>query len=301
MTTTKQEVKKEIVPVAGGYRPEPGGILLPSSSDEKILEAFKRYQDLKAKLLEQDDYTHFVKWQLGDGKPNMKGFPLVADADKFAAEQKTKNFIVTQERRIKKSGVLKLGKAFCVSVEIVSESIQPAGAVYRVRASASNGQFAERTGSCDRTEKGRNDSPFDHILAIALTRATNRATMALLGGEITAEEVQDDPAFDGKVVTTNVVAVETKQTEAKRPEQKTEAELKADLDRKFNEKKEAKPTTERNLHLRRLFSAAKKAGLTEAQLRLKMKEAYNVVSTKDLSDTDLWGFVMGVEELAKIR
>jgi hypothetical protein len=55
------------------------------------------------------------------------------------------------------------------------------------------------------------------------------------------------------------------------------------------------------VNLRRLFSAATKAGLTEAQLRLKMKESYNVVSTKDLSDVDLWGFVMGMEELAKIR
>jgi hypothetical protein len=291
-TKTQPEPKKTIQPV---IETQTGGILLPASNDEKILESFKRYQDLKVKLLEQDDYTHFVKWVLGEGKPSMKGFAFVADADKFAAVQKEKGFSVTQERRIKKSGVLKLGKAFAVSVEIVSESILPTGAVYRVRASAPNGQFAERTGACDKLEKGRDGSPFDHLLAIALTRATNRATMSLLGGEVTAEEMAEESAAEATKPVKSVVV------EEKRPEQKTEAAIKADLDKAFNDKKPAVPVTERNSHLRRLFAAGKKAGLTEAQLRLKMKESYNVVSTKDLSDVDLFGFVMGIEELAKIR
>lgn len=291
MTTKTQsaEPKKTIQPV---IEHQMGGILLPASNDEKILESFKRYQDLKSKLLEQDDYTHFVKWVLGEGKSSMKGFAFVADAEKFAAAQREKNFSVTLERRIKKSGVLKLGKAFAVSAEIISESILPTGAVYRVRASAPNGQFAERTGACDKTEKGRDGSPFDHILAIALTRATNRATMALLGGEVTAEETTEDGIPETKPVKSTVV-------EEKRPEKKTEAEIKADLDKAFNDKKPAKPTNERNEYLKRLFSGAKRAGWTEAKLRLEMKKSYGVDSTKDLSMEDLFGFVMGIEEVAR--
>jgi len=232
---------------------------------------------------------------LGEGKPSMKGFAFVADADKFAAVQKEKGFSVTQERRIKKSGVLKLGKAFAVSVEIVSESILPTGAVYRVRASAPNGQFAERTGACDKLEKGRDGSPFDHLLAIALTRATNRATMSLLGGEVTAEELAEESAPEAtKPVKSTVV-------ETKRPEQKTEAEIKADLDKAFNDKKPAAPTNERNELLKRLFSAAKAAGLTNAQLKLQMHKAYKVESTKDLTLVDLGGFARGIEELARIN
>jgi hypothetical protein len=294
MTAKQQpEPKKEIAPVSNNLI---GEVLLPSSSDEKILKAFERYQELKKRLLENEDYTHFVKWQLGDGKPQTKGFALLADAEKHAADMKKKGFSVTQERRIKKSGVLKLSKAFCVSTEILSETlIGTSGITYRVRATAPNGQSQERTGSCDRGEKGRDGSPWDHIVAIALTRACNRSSMALLGGESTAEEfVDDDAPAEAKPVKSVVV-------EEKRPEQKTEAAIKADLDKAFNDKKPAVPVTERNSHLRRLFAAGKKAGLTEAQLRLKMKESYNVVSTKDLSDVDLFGFVMGIEELAKIR
>jgi hypothetical protein len=309
MTTTKTqpEPKKTIQPV---IETQTGGILLPSSSDEKILEAFKRYQGLKVSLLLEDDYTHFVKWVLGEGKPSTKGFAFVADADKFTADQKEKGFSVTQERRIKKSGVLKLGKAFAVSTEVVSESILPTGAVYRVRASAPNGQFAERVGSCDKTEKGH--SPFDHILAIALTRACNRASMALLGGESTAEEFVDDDALaeakpvkstvvETKVVATTNPAVTAVVETEKRPEQKTEAEIKADLDKAFQAKAAAKPATERNELLKRLFNASRKAGQTDAQLRLQMHKAYKVESTKDLSLVDLEGFARGIEELARIN
>lgn len=135
--------------------------------------------------------------------------------------------------------------------------------------------------------------------------------MALLGGEVTAEELQEEAPAEAKpvkstVVETKVVAttnpavtavVET----AKRPETKTEAEIKADLDKAFQAKEAAKPATERNELLKRLFSAAKKAGLTNAQLKLQMHKAYQLESTKDLSLVDLEGFAKGIEELARIN
>jgi hypothetical protein len=304
MTTTKQPEKKMVA-----YT-EPanvlGGILTPSASDEAILAAFDRYQALKSKLLKEPDFTHFVRWQIGDGKPSTKGYLTKKEADDHAEDMRKKGFNVTQEKRIKKSGVLKLGKAFSVSLEIVSETTvggavgSPTGVTYRVRAVAPNGQYAERTGSCDRSEKGRGDSPYDHISAIALTRASNRASMALLGGEgeVTAEEIVEEvhPVETKVVATTNPVAVE-----AKRPEQKTEAEIKADLDKKFNDKKAAKPTNERNELYKRLNVAIAKSGHTKEEWHQKMKELYKVESAKDLSNTDLWGLVMGVEEMAKLR
>jgi hypothetical protein len=294
MTTTKTqpEPRKEIAPVSNNLI---GEVLLPSSSDEKILKAFERYQELKKRLLENEDYTHFVKWQLGDGKPQTKGFALLADAEKHAADMKKKGFSVTQERRIKKSGVLKLSKAFCVSTEILSETlIGTSGITYRVRATAPNGQSQERTGSCDRGERGRDGSPWDHIVAIALTRACNRSSMALLGGESTAEEfVDDDAPAEAKPVKSTVV-------EEKRPEQKTEAEIKADLDKAFSDKKPAAPTNERNELLKRLFGAAKRAGMSDEKLRIQMENAYKVKSTKDLPLVDLEGFTKGIEEYERI-
>ena len=62
---------------------------------------------------------------------------------------------------------------------------------------APNGQFRDRIGSCDRKEKGRKDGPFDNIAATANTRAEDRAIMALVGGENTSEEFEED-GVEGK-------------------------------------------------------------------------------------------------------
>lgn len=170
------------------------GLLVPVADAEALVAAFQQYVDLKDKLLRDEDYMWHVVWSLGD-RQGRKVLDKGDEARAFAQEIQSKGFNeVKLEKKIKKSGCLKLGKAFGISTAIIDmwEDRREGTAAYKVRAIAPNGQYKDRTGSCDRKEKGRADRPFDTISATALTRAENRAIMALVGGENTSEEFEDE-------------------------------------------------------------------------------------------------------------
>jgi hypothetical protein len=166
-------------------------LLAPVDTDENLAAEFKRYIALKDKLLEDTDYMWSVRWTMGD-QEEMKSFKSRIKAETWADGLRKKGFETELEKKIKKSGCMKLGKAFGISDFPIEESLDRVvgSAYYKVRAEAPNGQFKERTGACDRAEKGKQKAPFDTIMATALTRAADRAIMALLGGETTAEEFE---------------------------------------------------------------------------------------------------------------
>ena len=131
--------------------------------------ASKRYQELCAALLVPDD------WQ---------------------RVSRDKSFV-------KRSGWVKLAKAYAISVETVAttETRDPDGRLFRatarVRATDPTGRYWESGGACSLDERGRDLSakPEHDLPATAETRAANRATSSLIGfGEISAEEA--DPGHE---------------------------------------------------------------------------------------------------------
>ena len=173
--------------------PQRVGFLIPVASDEELVDGFKRYVSLKDKLLEESDYVWYAVFKVGE-KVDRKGFNTRAEAENLVGTIRTRGATGDLEKRVRKSGCLKLGKAFGISTTILEERLdrEKGFAEYRMRAEAANGQIKEKTGSCDRSEKGKAQVPFDTIMGTACTRAEDRAIMALLGGETTAEEMSED-------------------------------------------------------------------------------------------------------------
>lgn len=164
----KNEAKKtELVPA------QSHGIVKPVVSTADALEAFRAFQDIKEKVLSDDD------------KKAIKDKPY-----------------------IRKTGWRKIKTIFNLSEEILQSSrtefcIDQNAHVrwtYRVRVKAENGVFADAEMSCDTTEefaflnKARTAmKPETMIQAMAQTRAFNRAISDLVGGgEVTAEEIVED-------------------------------------------------------------------------------------------------------------
>lgn len=259
-----------------------GGLLMPVASLEDLRDTFRKYLDLKEKLLSEYDYTWFAIYGLGQ-KEDMKGFRTKKEAEKFLEPMKKRNVACRVEKRIKKSGCLKLGIAFGISTEIVKEDIQPPDyARYVVRATAPNGQVQDRNGACARVDRGRANSPFDHIDAVALTRATDRAIMGVLGGETTAEEFEDVPDDD---------AVEAGKNSAGEPTvAKTKEEKLQEIDAFAKKVGAGKPVEKQHL-IGRVFGALDQTGVSkedqEKKLKATLKRRYKVASIKDLSDQQL--------------
>lgn len=186
-TETEAETGTEAVPVNMG-------LIVPVASDEALVESFKRYQALKEKLLDESDYTWFCVYKVTD-KVKRKGSPKRTEAEADITAFRARGMTADLEKKMKKSGVYKLSKAFGISTVVIEKDLNrdKGYAFYLVRATAPNGQSRERSGSCDRSEAGRHEGAFDHVDAIALTRAEDRAIMALLGGENTAEEFIEEP------------------------------------------------------------------------------------------------------------
>lgn len=150
-------------------------LVTPAAEMDKIAEAFQAYQEMKLRLLNDDDYQNIQG----------KRFP-------------------------KKSAWRKMSVAFGCSVEVqkVTHERNEQGRIVRTevvaRATAPNGRYSDGLGSCDlfekcsdRCEPNCNGSVhFSHaqhdIPATAETRAKNRALSDLFGfGEVSAEEVAD--------------------------------------------------------------------------------------------------------------
>lgn len=113
------------------------------------------------------------------------------------------------ESFVKKSGWLKLARAYRLSTSIVREEIdrdddgQAIRARAIVRAVAQNGQAADGDGACAINEprfvNARGRQKVEHDLpATAVTRATNRAISNLVGfGQVSAEEIDADVRAGG--------------------------------------------------------------------------------------------------------
>lgn len=311
-----------------------GGLLLPVADEETLIESFKRYVALKDKLLEESDYVWFAVYSAGQ-KTERDGFPRREEAEKKITNLRAKGIPSDLEKRVKKSGCLKLGKAFGISTEIISERIdrEKGYAEYTVRATAPNGQSKDKTGSSDRAERGKASAPFDTIMATANTRAEDRALMALLGGETTAEEFESggetppptEPSKDSVHVKIEVGAKPVQKVERKplTPEEEKEIaerakkaaenstkppdlskltpeekeRLKA-LDEKFGRVKPAQPS---NLYqLRgRMFAASKDAGLSTEELKKGISNKYRKESTKDLTEQELLELIGILKDMAR--
>lgn len=155
-----------LVPTNGAVVPASAPQMIrPLATPDAALEAWQAFQDLKAKLITEDDIQHISG----------------------------RNFV-------KKAGWRKIAAAFGISTECVAEEreeLKPSGFLWRVRvrATAPNGRFAEGTAGCASTE--RRFSHVEHdVYAQAYTRACNRAISDLVGGgEVSAEEMKAEPAL----------------------------------------------------------------------------------------------------------
>ncbi len=154
-------------------RHQPTGVLQPIASPDEVRGAMLAYQETVTAILDPSDYQAAGK----DKHGNPKQF-------------------------VKKSGFRKLAKAFGLSVEILSSTIErdadgsPLRAAVVARAIAPNGQAQDGDGYCDvaeeRFENARSRVKLENDLrATATTRAKNRAISDLVGmGEVSAEEMQ---------------------------------------------------------------------------------------------------------------
>ncbi len=158
-----------ITPVLNISKPVFSILVKPVASNQEILEAWRLYQELKTKLLTEDDFV----------KVNGQEFP-------------------------KKSAYRKLALAFGVSVEITKEKrLEHANNIFAyeitAKAFSPNGRFMMASAACNSNEK-RFSKPSD-VRATAQTRATNRAISDLLGGIIgtSSDEVISDSNFSPSI------------------------------------------------------------------------------------------------------
>ena len=145
---------------------------------DHAVNEWEAYQQLCRRLLDESDYQKIT----------------VKEKDENG------NWIRVERQFPKKSAYVKLGRAFNVDLKIVERELErtQSGSVkeayYCVRATLPNGRSVESDALCSRTENGK-DKVSDHtVMAIAKTRATDRAIEELIGaGRVSAEEL--DPAF----------------------------------------------------------------------------------------------------------
>lgn len=123
-------------------------------------------------------------------------------------DPKTGKYTPVEREFKKKSAWQKLARAFNVDTHIVSKEFQRTKvgrineAYYCVRASLQNGRSVESDALCSRHEKGKSNIKDHDIMAIAKTRATNRAIAELIGaGEVSCEEItpQKPPEIEPKI------------------------------------------------------------------------------------------------------
>ncbi len=136
------------------------GIVQAAASVEELKAAMEIYQKLLKELLDETD--------------------VVA---------------IKEKKYIKKSGWLKLAKAFNLSIKVIDERKEifenPKGYAYHitVRCIAPNGREVEDLGSCDTSEKTEDS---EHVIrTMAKTRATSRVIAAMIGAsESPAEDME---------------------------------------------------------------------------------------------------------------
>ena len=138
-------------------------LIQPVADNEQIVLAWENYQELKQKLLNNNDYQP-----------------------------------INGRQCIKKSGWRKIQTAFGISDELIKEERKDCDKhfVYEitVKTSAQNGRFAYGVGSCASNER-KFAHPEHDVRSTAHTRAKNRAISDLVGGgEVSAEEMISYPS-----------------------------------------------------------------------------------------------------------
>lgn len=157
--------------------------LIPVPSEELVEQQYRAFEALKTKLLDKDDYVTFKRRGGGD------------------------HVTITRQ------GWRKLATALNISVTTEAEQRHeiPGGFAwtFTLRAAAPNGRAFDGVGACTSTER-----PFTHpehdVRATAYTRAANRAIADLIGGgELSAEEIEEQPAPATRVLPNHLVASAT--------------------------------------------------------------------------------------------
>ena len=140
---------------------EPNNSITMGTSIQEAKEQFHEYQQLREELATEDDIVKI------SGK-----------------EHPTKSF------------VRKVSRFFNLSCEITEdEAIEVGGEIIGWKASArathiGTGQYQEADGSCEMSEKSKDQQTIHNVRAHAITRAKNRAILDLVGfGEVSAEEI----------------------------------------------------------------------------------------------------------------
>lgn len=138
-------------------------IVMPAVSTKDGVAAFRQFEEIKANVLTEVD------------KQPINNKPY-----------------------IRKTGWRKIKTLFNLKEEILlreCEDYEITGAkhkrwIYRVRVSAKNGAFADAEMCCDTQEPFSRNKPMSAVMAMAQTRAFNRAISDLVGGgEVSAEEM----------------------------------------------------------------------------------------------------------------
>ncbi len=143
-------------------KPSPPSVLIkPVAPTEEVVSAWLSYQELKSKLLNENDYQE-----------------------------------IHGKRMIRKSGWRKLSTAFGISDSVVSETRKDYKGYFVievvVNATSPNGRSAVGLGSCSSKERTFSHEEHD-VRSTAHTRAKNRAISDLIGGgEVSAEEITTD-------------------------------------------------------------------------------------------------------------
>lgn len=193
-----EKVEAEIIEVGNDTKviPLTDVLVVPAVTPAQAKEAWKMYQDLKKAVLTPDDYLEISTFQQGKGS--------------------------VKKRSILKSGWRKLATFFNLSVDIVKEERREYDMptpyfVWEctVKASAANGRFMIGTGSCASNERKFAHAEHD-VRAMAETRAKNRAISDLIGGgEVSAEEVEQQKAEKEQTCPTDHAALPEKKVATK--------------------------------------------------------------------------------------
>lgn len=149
-------------------------IVEPIAPTEKLVEAMKRFEDLKRQLLAEDDWQ--VIWV------------KVRDPDTGEERRERKKFI-------RRTGFRKLALAFGLSNRLMDEQRvdRPDFSFMwkiRVEVKAPNGRTSVGVAVCDSRERGWAHPEHD-VYSTSFTRALNRAISdTIVGGVVSAEEIE---------------------------------------------------------------------------------------------------------------
>ena len=159
MTTEQEQIEKpEPVLETHPVQAKAQGVVSLAVTPEALVEFYKQYEDIKKKLLTENDYV-----------------------------------IINGVKTIAKSGWFKLGVAFNLDTLIINEQRRVSEDSIitweiAVQCRAPNGRLVQEVGVCDDGPRDRKDVAEHVVKAMAMTRATERAYIKMLGSPDSAAE-----------------------------------------------------------------------------------------------------------------